>query len=69
MANSLRTSNERQILRRCSIRAAIVGRPNAGKPSLLNQLLAATVTSSRPDCWHHARYHREDPVNICVFCR
>jgi tRNA modification GTPase len=38
MDELLRTAHEGQILRR-GVRAAIVGRPNAGKSSLLNQLL------------------------------
>ena len=38
MDELLRTANEGQVLRR-GVRAAIVGRPNAGKSSLLNQLL------------------------------
>jgi tRNA modification GTPase len=38
MDDLLRTASEGQILRR-GVRAAIIGRPNAGKSSLLNQLL------------------------------
>ncbi len=38
MDTLLRTANEGQLLRR-GVRAAIIGRPNAGKSSLLNQLL------------------------------
>ena len=38
MDELLRTANEGQLLRR-GVRAAIIGRPNAGKSSLLNQLL------------------------------
>lgn len=38
IAELLRTANEGQILRR-GIRAAIIGQPNTGKSSLLNQLL------------------------------
>jgi tRNA modification GTPase len=38
MSELLRTADEGQILRR-GVRAAIIGRPNAGKSSLLNQLL------------------------------
>jgi tRNA modification GTPase len=45
----LRTANEGQVLRR-GLRAAIVGRPNTGKSSLLNQLLGhdRAIVSSIP---------------------
>lgn len=49
MDSLLRTANEGQVLRR-GVRAAIVGRPNAGKSSLLNQLLGhdRAIVSSIP---------------------
>ena len=49
MDELLRTANEGQVLRR-GVRAAIVGRPNAGKSSLLNQLLghARAIVSAIP---------------------
>ena len=49
MDELLRTANEGQILRR-GVRAAIVGRPNAGKSSLLHQLLGhdRAIVSATP---------------------
>ena len=49
MDTLLRTANEGQILRR-GVRTAIIGRPNAGKSSLLNQLLGhdRAIVSAMP---------------------
>lgn len=49
MDSLLRTADEGQLLRR-GVRVAIVGRPNAGKSSLLNQLLGRdrAIVSSTP---------------------
>src|SRR2546421_7440114 len=62
MDELLRTANEAQILR-SGIRAAIIGRPNAGKSSLLNQLLGhdRAIVSATPGT---ARDTIEETANI-----
>ena len=39
------------------LKIAIVGRPNAGKSTLINTLLGAGPAADRPGSRHHPRFH------------